>query len=224
MNNLWLVDRRRHQRCTPQSSGNCAMRAFEGSWSAALGDSHSLKISPPSASAETKPRSGIGGRYSDYAGELRRGTLRATAFDSLSRAGRVAAGAGFNANAIRTAVRYDNRPVALALSELAIEDLHDGSEPLLLADVLLQRARIAPSEADARSALNAARSATVRIADPSLRKRTEVDLAVVEARLRSSNPASRSAADRLNGIYRHEELPVACRCLPRTRTKQSGGT
>ena len=202
--------------------------AFAGAWSSSL--DHALSSMKVFAALgertnEANVRS-LAADIHEYMGEPQLAKrLRVAATDVLSREAAKDRVASMLANSVRTNIRFDNQRDALAVADLAVPELRDS--PILLADVLLNRARIAPTEREAEDSLARARLAAARIPDPSLRRRAEIDLMVVEgARLRASNPAEsiRKLTESIEFYRRENFIPwIADGLLERARSYIADG-
>lgn len=184
---LDTVDRGRHQALHAQLLWQLARcEIVDGRWSAAsraCDTSRQIFATLGERRNEARVTALAADAYEYVADPETAWSLRVAALQVLSRGNHRAELRSVLANATRGAIRAGHADVALSLIDLSVEHLREANDPLLLADAMVQRARIAAATSDravVAEALRTARAAIGTISDRPLRERAAADLAVAE--------------------------------------------
>jgi len=222
-------DRSRHKALYAQELWQLARcDLFQGAWSTAF-DGHLAAMHAFAQLGERANEIVMQSVVADMFEEIGNGDhawqLRAGVFAALSERNATNSIARAMANAVRSALRMHRYDAATALANLTIEFARAERDPLILADAQIQRARIAAERGAATVDLEEARRAVSTIADTALRRRSEVDLSVVEGILRSREEPQASMALLGNAIkfYERHELSfsIANAYLQRSRARSA---
>ncbi len=208
-------DRERHRALDAAVASQLARcDAFAGDWTAAL--QHALRSAEIFDSLGESGnaaflRVSVAGAYDHMGDPERAWTLWVASIKALNSDRDRSLQHSAVANALRSCIRNRMYAGAIALAQVAIEDLRGSGDALLFSDARIQRARAAAENGDDAAAMIAeARGAAATLSDTEQRARAEADLKIVQgiAARRADPGASIAQFSQAIDFYRdHQYAP-----------------